>query len=230
MTEPLWKRLISYLVEWPVAKTSSPHNSRLEVGLRFGRYRLTTDNAIYSFDDLYDHFYKAFQKTRWTGRIGNRCLLLGLGLGSIPSMLERRFDQKLQYTAVDIDPVVISLFQKYLEPRLESPVEYHCDDAAHYIQSAGQSFDLIAMDVFTDVDIPDQCQSESFLADLSRLLAPGGWLFYNRLAATPEDRQKTKSFFEGSFKKYFPEAVFLDTRTNWILLNRPDILLPLTTN
>src|SRR5688500_18896847 len=90
----LIKRLLSHLFEMPVATYSSPHNSHLKVVLHKGRYKLTTHGAIYSFSDLYSNFRKSFEKFDWENHNIKSCLILGLGLGSIPDMLVTRFNKK----------------------------------------------------------------------------------------------------------------------------------------
>ena len=55
MKQPLWKRWLSYLFEIHVESTSSDYNPHLHVSLNNGRYQLSTANAIYSFEDLYDN-------------------------------------------------------------------------------------------------------------------------------------------------------------------------------
>src|SRR5690242_14142087 len=83
----LIKRLLSHLVELPVANYNSEHNSELQVVLHKGRYKLLTNGAIYSFSDLYSNYRKTFERLDWSKLQIKSCLVLGLGLGSIPDML-----------------------------------------------------------------------------------------------------------------------------------------------
>ena len=70
-------------------------------------------------------------------------LVLGLGLGSIPLMLEKNFGKKYNYTAVEIDESVIYLASKYALPKLESNIQIICADAFAYVRQTEQKLSLI---------------------------------------------------------------------------------------
>lgn len=216
-----WKKWLSYLWEIPVERTYSTYNESLSVYLKNGRYQLCTANAIYSYDDLYDNFTRAFRRLDLEKRNIQEVLILGLGLGSIPYTLERVFSQKYHYTAVEIDEVIIDLAHRYTLQHIESSVEVISTDAQWYVAQTTQTFDLICMDVFQDDEVPEDFEEIAFLENLKECLNPDGWLLYNRLSYNKEDEQKTRFFFEQTFRKVFPQATYLDVHSNWILLNRP---------
>ncbi len=215
-----WKKYLSYLWEVPLEQTSSPYNETLSVCLRRGRRQLCTANAIYSYDDLYDNFTKAFHRLRPERRSIENVLLLGLGLGSIPYTLERVFRQNYHYTAVEIDEAIVDLANRYTLQYLQSSIEIICADAQAYIAQSEATFDLICMDVFQDDQIPENFEHLNFLQALKERLRPKGWLLYNRLSLTQEDQEKTKTYFESTFRTVFPEGAYLDVDSNWILSNR----------
>lgn len=219
MKPPRWKRWLSYFVEQHVESASSDHNPHLYVSLSNGRYQLCTANAVYSFEDRYDNYRKAFTRLDLDKLPGKEVLLLGLGLGSIPLMLEKIFDRELYYTAVEIDEAVIALASKYALPDLISPVELICADALVYTAQRPAIFDLICMDVFLDDIVPKAFEQTAFLENLKAMLHPQGLLLFNRLAATVKDKKDSKQYFEESFLKVFPEAAYLDVGGNYMLLN-----------
>src|SRR4029078_9090284 len=108
------KRWLSHVIELPVTKRSSDHNPELKVTLHRGRYKLITYGAIYSFEDLYSNFRKSFERLKWDQLEIGTCLVLGLGLGSIPDMLVTKFNKKISFVAVDIDEVVIEMALEYV--------------------------------------------------------------------------------------------------------------------
>lgn len=216
-----WQKWLSYLWEIPVESSASPYNQELSIYLKNGRYQLCTANAIYSYDDLYDNFTRAFRRLQPEQRDWQEVLILGLGLGSIPYTLERVFGQRYHYTAVEIDEAIIELAQRYTLQYLDSSVEVIAVDAELYLAQTSQTFDLICMDIFQDDEVPANFEQIPFLQQLKERLNPGGWLLYNRLSYNQEDEERTRAFFENTFRKVFPEGVYLDVRSNWILLNRP---------
>lgn len=216
-----WRIWLSYLFEQHLESTSSAYNPYLSVSLVRGRYQLNTANAVYSFADLYTNFRMAFQQLEIKSQPVNDVLILGFGLGSIPYMLERVFDCHFNYTAVEIDEEVLYLAHQYALPEITSPIEMITANAFDYAAQCETQYDLICMDVFLDDVIPDDFETTDFLGDLKRLLRPQGILLYNRLSYSKEDKEKSRSFLEERFRKIFPEAFYIDTESNWILVNRP---------
>ena len=106
MKQPLWKRLVSYFFEIHIESTSSEFNPHLYVSLYKGRYQLSTANAIYSFEDLYDNFSEAFEEIDLDRLAIQNVLILGFGLGSIPILLEQHFNKEYHYTGIEIDEIV----------------------------------------------------------------------------------------------------------------------------
>ena len=224
MKQPFWKRWLSHLFEIHIESTSSQYNPHLYVSLRRGRYQLSTANAIYSFEDLYDNFSEAFLAIDLEKSQVQNVLILGFGLGSIPFMLEKVFNKNFHYTGIEIDEEVLYFANKYALPEINSSIELVCADAAFFVKQSTIKYDLIAVDLFQDDIIPEQFESTAFLENLKSLLTNDGILMYNRLAHNEEDIKSSNSFYQDSFKKVFKEGIYLEVNDNWMLLNRRDIL------
>lgn len=219
MRPPRWKLWLSYFIEQHIESASSEHNPHLYVSLSNGRYQLCTAHAIYSYEDRYDNYRKAFLRLDLDRLRGKEVLILGLGLGSIPFMLEHLFDQDLHYTAVEIDEAVIELAAKYTLPEITSPMELICTDALTYVTRRPATFDLICMDVFLDDVVPPAFEEPAFLEGLKAMLNRDGVLLFNRLAATVKDEKDSLKFFEDQFTSVFPQGAYLDVGGNYILVN-----------
>ena len=219
MNPPRWRVLLSYLFDMPVEMGGSPHNPELNVVLSRGQYQLYTANAVYSFGDRYDNFRLAFRLLDLERHAFREVLLLGLGLGSIPWMLERTFARDCRFTAVEIDEEVIRLAGKYALGQLRSPMQIVCADARIFVDLCDDRFDLICMDVFLDDAIPAGFESAGFLEKLRLLLRPSGLLLYNRLASGAGDRSSSQRFFRNVFREVFPDSVYLSTRDNMVLIS-----------
>lgn len=220
---PYWKRWLSYFAEFHLESAPSDYNPHLYVALKQGRYQLCSEHAVYSYADLYANFFDAFQTLRLTDLPIQKVLILGLGLGSIPWMLERNFQQSYQYTAVEIDDSVIYLANKYALHQLASPITCIQADAFTFMAQNQEKYDMICMDIFLDDIIPRKFASLTFLRFLEQALADQGVLLYNRLSLTPDDREETLQFYTQCFKTVFPRGTYLDVQTNFMLLNRSDL-------
>jgi len=203
-----------------IESAPSEANPHLYVSLKDGRYQLCTANAVYSFEDLYTNFLWAFEHIELEALPVGEVLVLGLGLGSVPLMLERRFGRQYRYTAVELDESVVYLANRYGLAGLSSPIATVCADAYAFMLQNEEQYGLICMDIFLDDVVPQAFETPEFLEALKAALAPGGLLLYNRLADNRQDREKTRSFFEGQFLAVFPEGVYLDVGGNWMLLSQ----------
>ena len=219
MRQPFWKRWLSHFVEQHIESAPSEINPHLYVSLSRGRYQLCTANAIYSFEDLYDNFRLTFDVFDFDRIRGGDVLLLGVGLGSVPQMLERNFDQQLHYTGVEIDENVLYLANKYVLHDLKSQLQMHVGDAWHFVESNSSKYDLVCMDVFVDDEVPDRLWSITFLEMLQGTLSDRGVLLYNCLARKSHDISKTRAFLLNEFLTVFPHGGYLDVRGNWMLVS-----------
>lgn len=221
---PLWKKLFSYFYTFKVECASSSINPRLDVVMKQGRYQLCTPNAIYSYGDLYDNFTRSFDAIELDLLDVKKVLVLGFGLGSVPTILEKVFEKQYDYTGVEIDCKVIDLAKKYVLPEIKSTISLICDDAQHFVGSCKEKFDLVAIDLFIDDKIPSVFEQSDFLRQIQNLLSPDGIVLYNRLTDNKKDLLNTQLFYQERFQGTFPDATYLDVDGNWMLLNRKDIL------
>ncbi len=220
MKQPTWKKWLSYFKDVHLESVESDFNPELQVFLVQGRYQLVTKNAVYSFDDLYTNFKAAFQQLNFKSKEIDSVLLLGLGLGSIPFMLEQTFKSKGNYTAVEIDDAIIYLANKYTLANFESPINYICTDAFSFVNTTREKYNLICMDIFEDDFIPPQFETIEYLERLKERLEPNGLLLYNRLSLTEEDLTRSQKFKDSKFLKVFPNGYPIEVKGNWILVGQ----------
>jgi spermidine synthase len=213
-------RPFSYLFDIQLEKTSTPVNENLCLSLRNGRFYLTTNNAIYSHEDHYDVFFDAFQKVGINRLKIVEILILGFGLGSIPVMLEKRFQLLKSYTGVEIDPVIVNWVHKYVLKNLKSPISLKTADAFNFLLTCNKQFDLVCMDVFVDDKIPEQFLTREFVKALARMLKENSLLMWNHLAEINAPDFENSSFYRSILKDIFPNASILSCGANKILLNQ----------
>lgn len=224
VTIPFWKKCLSYIKDVPIDHRSSEMNGYLTLLLVRGRYQLCTANAIYSFDDLYDNFTGAFRQLNLDAIPGNQALLLGLGLGSIPLILEKSFNRLFDYTAVELDEEIVALQEKYTTPRLQSNLNVIIGNANSFVVTTEEKYDLICIDIFVDEKIPEIFKTSEFLQHIHNLLNPKGVVLFNHLGITPKDRKETRRYFNEIFKPIFPKSHLLSIKGNYILFNDKDAL------
>lgn len=210
---------LSYLIEWPIAEYSSEHNAQLKIVLHRGRYKLITEGAIYSFGDLYTNYRKSFERLDWAAHHYKSCLVLGLGLASIPDMLVSKFKREMEFTAVEIDEVVTHLAYTYVLSPKKINVQVFTADAGSFLEWHEGKYDLICSDVFAGDKIPEELETLEALSAMRHMLRPGGILLYNRLSRYNTDIAKNLIFREEVFLKVFPAGGYLDLNGNWMFVS-----------
>jgi len=216
---PFWKRIWSYIKEVSIEQRSSEHNADIELLLVKGRLQLCCNDAIYSYDDLYDNFAVCFEQMHLDTPEIHEVLILGLGLGSIPYLLEKIEGKNYDYTAIEIDEEIISLASEYALPRLQSSIEVVCADAESYVMQSDRQWDMITMDIFQGLAIPERMLELFFMEELKELLAPGGVLIMNCMAETKEAREKSQLFFNEIFSAVFPASTLIMVKGNFMLIS-----------
>lgn len=213
------KYWLSFLYDQPLAQSSSIYNPTLDVCLSRGRLRLNTQNATYSYEDLYDAFYKPFKHLNIEQLKLKKVLVLGGGLASIPIMLQKKFGQNdTIYTLVELDAAVIKLAHEFLEKKYLNNLIFHCDDAFDYVENCKEKFDLIAVDIFLDISTPNKFRSVAFLRNLKKLLNPNAHLIYNTINLDDVSASLSREFYNNAFSNVFPQNKCLRTRGNNMLL------------
>ena len=225
MKKPFFKSILSYFIDIQIEYTSSEFNEDLYIFLSDGRFQLRTNKAIYSFEDKYINFYKTFKSLDWEKMNIEKVLLLGLGLGAIPQMLEKNFDKQFEYHIVEIDEEIINLAQKYTLNELKSPTYVYEMDAEIFIDITEEKFDLIIVDIFIDNVVPKKFESSDFLEKLKYLLYDNGIILFNRLNSDTDNFLSNTKYFEKIFKTEFPESKMFFVKNNIILASRNDIFL-----
>jgi 2-polyprenyl-3-methyl-5-hydroxy-6-metoxy-1,4-benzoquinol methylase len=171
------KKYLSYIFELPIEKKYSESSGTLEVTLHKGAYKLSTENAIYSWGKYYTSFGTAFRRLEIYHVDIPKVLILGYGLGSIADLLIQNKSVE-EIIGVDSDPVIMDLAYRYQQINGRELV---CISAVDYIQTAIKKFDLICIDIFIDDKVPAVIMQEDFLEKVFQRLNTNGWLIFSQL-------------------------------------------------
>jgi spermidine synthase len=220
MKQPLWKKFLSHFFSFSIEKTESAYSGPLEIIYSRGRYGLCTQNAMYSFEDLYLNFRESFKIVDLKKYKIQKVLMLGAGLCSVPLIIEKKQGLKLKYRAVEIDPKIIAFSKKYTLSQLQSEIALICANALDFVKNDEDNYELIIVDLFIDDIVPDTFEQKEFLLSLKKLLSPAGLLMFNRMANNEAALKKTENFFNKDFKAVFPEAKMLEIFSNKMLVNQ----------
>lgn len=197
----------SFINRIVVEEKSTLYNSKLIVAIQNGKYVLNTLNANYSFGSLHRVFQKTFKKINLAQKNYNSCLLLGGGVGSIPSIFYHELDLAIKTDFVEIDSEVIGLGKRYFCLSKYPLLTIINDNAKCFLEKNTALYDVIIVDVFIDLDVPIYFTSETFFASIREKLSEKGSLIFNFVTYNYELKQKLKAL-ESRLKIIFEASKF----------------------
>lgn len=129
-----------------------------------------------------------------------KILVVGLGGGSLSKALHALYPQAL-VDSVEIDPVVVQAARKFFFYREGPHVRTFTEDACVYVKHARDRYDIVFLDAFDGLDVPEPLRTQEFYQAITRILEPGGVVVANlhRNSDTyASDRNTLKSVFARS--------------------------------
>jgi spermidine synthase len=188
-----WLQLAgSYMWGQRLAVYQSKINGTLEVWMVNGNLMLNSAHANQSFNSLHDVFTNVFTEIGLEHQPVRNILLLGLGAGNIPAIIEEELVVHCKITAVEKDPLMIELGNKYFDLQRFKHLKIILDDAYNYVTDCKQRFELIIIDLFIDDHVPEPFTSNQFLDQLCELLTPEGFVLFNMIVQTPQQLEQLK--------------------------------------
>ena len=195
--------ILSFLGGRLVEQVDSKVNGSLFIYHINGRYLLNTQNGNYSYGPLHHGFKNAFDRLTIKERQIESALILGFGAGSIVSILQEEYMLNCRMTAIEYDPVILEIGQKYFNTQRFSHLDIHLTDAYDFVLNNDETYDLIAFDVYIDDSIPGKFETPEFLRALKNRLSKNGMLVFNKDTHSP-DMKKQLAKTEELFKEIFP--------------------------
>lgn len=162
------------------------------VAIQDGKYVLNATNANYSFASLHRVFKQAFKKINLSKKDVKSILVLGCGAGSIPNIIFKELALNPSIDAVEIDKKVIELANKYFGLNQYKNLNVIIDDAINHVETTNKKYDLICIDIFNGINVPDAILTQQFLSQVRNCLNENGEVLFNFVAHNHETKKKTK--------------------------------------
>lgn len=193
------KRLLSYI--YPVTKTiQSQYSGPLEITWYNGEKHLNSKNANYSYGSLQRILKFGLEKVNLTKV--NSVLVLGMGGGSVIETLRKDFNYSKHIEAVEIDPVIIEIAKTEFGIFENETLKIHCTDAFEFIKSESRKFDIIIVDLYIDLNVPDKFLNLEFWDHVLASRSKKGAIIFN---ASVKD---SKSGSINALTEYFKTKIF----------------------
>lgn len=202
------KKYFSYLNIIPERTYQSTYNGVLEINWLNGKKILDTKNTNYSYGNL----GKVLQKGLKSVTTGFRneetsILILGLGGGDVVKQLRNNFKSHASITAVEIDPVIIEIALKEFDIIPNSKLEIVNNDANVFLKYTKEHYNLIIVDLFNDVTIPEFVFQTEFIKSVYNVLHFNGSIIFNTFILSDVHKVRNKKFVD-NLKRYFSVKEF----------------------
>ena len=191
------KKLFSYILPFNIFKQKSTISQTLEVTWTDGELVLDSKNTNYSYGSLQRILRKGlkfigFEKIQTM----NQILVLGVAGGSVIKTLvdEIHFEGKI--TGVEIDKAIIEIANEYFHLDQIQNLEIVIDDAFEFVLKAKDKYDLIIIDVFQDVRMPNFLFEKFFIDRICFLLNSKGFILFNTMVLSEQQKQLNQDFFD----------------------------------
>ncbi|MBU2926910.1 spermidine synthase [Winogradskyella psychrotolerans] len=170
------KQLLSYI--YPVTKKiNSEYSGTLEITWYNGKKHLNSKNANYSYGSLQRILKYGLEKIELS-KI-NSILVLGMGGGSVIQTLRTDFNYNNTIEAVELDPVIIDIAKSEFGIEENQHLKIHCADAFNFVEDNIKVFDLIIIDLYIDLSVPDKFLSTAFWDHVLTSKSSKGTLLFN---------------------------------------------------
>lgn len=188
----LLKKLTSYVWDIPIERTSSPQNDYLEVVWSNGTKMLNTKEANFSFGNGYKVFATAMEKIELQITKAKNILVLGFGCGSIHHLLEKKYNYSQNLVGVEYDSEIIRLYKKHFSSEYTLLPKLYIEDALAFSQNTIEMFDIVFIDLFSELDNSPLLDSEEFLTSLKKMCGTKTTLVFN--TTTTNEKGETTVF------------------------------------
>ena len=221
MFEQLKKKLQtieSYVWGVKLRTYHSDLNGTLELWLVNNSLVLNSAHANQSFDSMHRIFQKVFSEIAIQHKPVKNVLLLGLGCGSVPSILFDELRINCRITAVDHDEMMLQIANEHFNLQRFKNMEVVIQDAIRFVDDCKHTFDLIIIDLFYDDTVPEVFLQTSFIQKVSAILNSKGILIFNMITQTKLQKEK---FAE--LHKFFAHAgVIKANGSNSVIVHQKD--------
>ncbi|OFW63030.1 MAG: hypothetical protein A2Z35_03700 [Actinobacteria bacterium RBG_19FT_COMBO_36_27] len=192
-----------------IAEHHSPINGTLLVTTNslLGTNIITPGKVAQSGDVITKTWESVLIKIKIKNNIFSNVLIFGFGGGSTANLVYRLWP-KSEITGVEIDPLIISLGNKYFNyPNKRTNIVI--SDAFKFLSNKkeflNKKFDLVLVDLFIDSKTPKIFLSDKFIKPLSLQLSKNGIVIFNQLnlPQNKKDILRLKYILSGTFKKIY---------------------------
>ncbi|MCL6460935.1 MAG: fused MFS/spermidine synthase [Flavobacterium micromati] len=189
------KKIFSYLIPIKIYQAKSSVSKAIKVAWINGELVLDSENTNYSYGGLQRILRLGLNNIGFDKIVSmNHILVLGVAGGSVIKTLANEIKFQGKITGVEIDPEVIKIANTYFKLNAVENLEIIIDDAFEFVLKTKNSYDLIIVDIFEDMAMPNFLFQNFFIKRICFLLNEGGFILFNTIILNENHSQRNNNF------------------------------------
>ncbi|TDO71237.1 spermine/spermidine synthase [Flavobacterium chryseum] len=198
------QKIFSYIIPIKIFKKKSARSKTIEVTWANGELVLDSENTNYSYGSLqrilrYGLRNIGYEKITKMDHI----LLLGVAGGSVIKTLVDEVEYKGKITGVEIDSDIIQIANQYFNLDKIKQLEIIIDDAFEFVLKTKDNYDLIIIDVFEDIKMPNFLFETFFTERILFLLKNMGFVIFNTMILDEAHNVRNRKYISEINPKLF---------------------------
>lgn len=195
------KRLLSYLYPIKIYSQKSALSQTLEITWANGDLVMDSLNTNYSYGSL-QRILKLGLKNIGFAKIKemNHILILGVAGGSVVKTLIDDIQFKGKITGVEIDSDIIEIANQFFKLNEILQLQIIIDDAFEFVLKTTEKYDLIVIDIFQDIKMPNFLFESYFIDRICFLLKSKGVVLFNTMLLNQAENIRNQKLIS-EFKK-----------------------------
>ena len=198
------KKIFSYLIPIKIYETKSVLSKSIEVTWANGELVLDSQNANYSYGSLQRILRLGLKNIGYEKILDmNHILVLGVAGGSVIKTLVEEIKFKGKITGVEIDAEIIKIANAYFKLDQVKNLEIVIDDAFEFVLKTQNKYDLIIIDVFQDITMPNFLFEDFFVKRICFLVKRKGFILFNTMILNETQNIRNKKYVAEFYNPQF---------------------------
>lgn len=198
------QKIFSYLIPIKIFKKKSARSKIIEVTWANGELVLDSENTNYSYGSLQRILRYGLRNIGYKNILEmDHILLLGVAGGSVIKTLVDEIEYKNKITGVEIDPDIIQIANQYFNLDQIKQLEIIIDDAFEFVLKTKEQYNLIIIDVFEDIKMPNFLFEKFFSERVCSLLKNRGFILFNTMILDEAHNVRNRKYISEINPKLF---------------------------
>ena len=217
------RKFFSYLIPIKIFKKKSTRSKMIEVTWANGELVLDTENTNYSYGSLQRILRYGLRNIGYDKILKmEHILLLGVAGGSVVKTLVDEIEYKEKITGVEIDPDMIEIANQYFNLNQIKQLEVVIDDAFEFVLKTKEKYDLIIIDIFEDIHMPNFLFEKFFVDRVCTILKDAGFVLFNTMILDEAHNVRNRKYVTEVNPKFFQTKMLprIEVHNELIIINK----------